>query len=82
MRESPAIKLIEELTNLGAIVTWFDPLITEFQGTGSTPLKADIDLGLIVSPHKGFNFDIWKKSEVKVLDLSASHNEFGWEKFL
>lgn len=82
LRESPAIKLIEELTNLGAIVTWFDPLITEFQGTGSTPLKADIDLGLIVSPHKGFNFDIWKKSEIKVLDLSASHNEFGWEKFL
>ena len=82
MRESPAIELIARLRELGATVTWSDPLIVDFDGDKSQPLSTDIDMGLIISPHSIFKFDIWKNSGVRVLDLSASDKSFGWGKFL
>lgn len=82
MRESPAIELIARLRELGATVTWSDPLIVDFDGDKSQPLSTDIDMGLIISPHSIFKFDIWKNSGVRVLDLSASDRSFGWDKFL
>jgi UDP-N-acetyl-D-glucosamine dehydrogenase len=80
MRESPAIQLIGELRKLGADVTWHDPLVQEYQNEKSVQLETDIDIGLIVTPHKLIDFSIWNKA--KVLDLSANDKDFGWPKFL
>jgi UDP-N-acetyl-D-mannosaminuronate dehydrogenase len=82
MRESPAIQLIEELRLLGANVIWHDPLVQEYQNEKSVQLDTNIDIGLIVTPHKSINFLIWSESNVKVLDLSANSNDYGWPKFL
>lgn len=82
LRESPALNLISELEKYGAIVQWFDPLVDlELQGR-SKNLLTDIDLGLIVTPHDVFDFSIWKKANLKVLDLSANSKSYGWPKFL
>ena len=34
------------------------------------------------TPHDKIDFSIWKKANVKVLDLSANSTSYGWAKFL
>jgi UDP-N-acetyl-D-glucosamine dehydrogenase len=82
MRESPVLCLIKELEKFGGEVIWCDPLVGEINGEISTPLKLNIDLGLIVTPHEEFDFSIWKNSKIQVLDLSPNQINFGWPKFL
>jgi UDP-N-acetyl-D-glucosamine dehydrogenase len=82
LREAPALELIEILEKFGAIVTWYDPLVGVYGKEKSTPLSKDIDMGLIVTPHEGFDFSIWHSEKIKVLDLSANSNDYGWPKFL
>lgn len=82
LRESPALDLITELKSLGAKVLWFDPYVEIYDGDSSQPLDPSIDLGLIIIPHDDVDFSIWKKSNTRVLDLSANSRNFGWPKFL
>ena len=82
LRESPAIELIDELIGLGAKVSWFDPLVKNYNSHKSEPLDPNIDIGLIVTPHSQIDFSAWKKANVKVLDLSANSINYGWPKFL
>jgi UDP-N-acetyl-D-glucosamine dehydrogenase len=82
LRESPALDLINELKSLGANVSWHDPFVIEHNEQQSSELNSDIDLGLIVTPHDQIEFSIWKKSRIKVLDLSANSTNYGWPKFL
>ena len=80
LRESPALELIEELRKMGATVTWCDPLVGEFKGELSSNLETDIDLGVILAPHTNIDISIWSKSRVRVLDMSVSSNNYGWDK--
>ena len=82
LRESPALELITELKSLGAKVLWFDPYVETYNGERSHPLDPNIDLGIIVIPHNAVDFAIWKKSNTRVIDLSANPRNFGWPKFL
>ncbi len=82
IRESPALELIDELLNLGAKVSWHDPFVNEYKGQHSVALTSEIDLGLIVTPHSQIDFSIWEKASVRVLDLSANSNNYGWPKFI
>jgi UDP-N-acetyl-D-glucosamine dehydrogenase len=82
LRESPALDLIKELETSGAIVSWHDPFVNEYNGKQSAALSTEIDLGLIVTPHSQIDFTIWKKTKINVLDLSANSNNYGWPKFL
>lgn len=82
LRESPALTLMEKLEKLGANVTWFDPLVGEFDFKKSVPLMTNIDLGIIISPHSVIDFSIWKLNGTKVIDLSSSPASYGWPKFL
>jgi UDP-N-acetyl-D-glucosamine dehydrogenase len=82
LRESPALELIRELRNAGAIVSWHDPYVAYYEGQASIDLCTEIDLGLIVTPHKQIDFSIWKKTNISVLDLSANSINYGWPKFI
>jgi UDP-N-acetyl-D-glucosamine dehydrogenase len=82
LRESPALDLIKELKIAGAVVTWHDPFVKFYEGQQSKALTSEVDLGLIVTPHSQIDFSIWKTANVKVLDLSANSNDYGWPKFL
>jgi UDP-N-acetyl-D-glucosamine dehydrogenase len=82
LRESPALQLIDELIGLGAKVSWFDPLVQNYNDQKSEPLDPNIDIGLIVTPHSQIDFSIWKEANIKVLDLSANLISYGWPKFL
>jgi UDP-N-acetyl-D-glucosamine dehydrogenase len=81
-RESPALELIRVLKLKGAHVIYHDPFVDKWDELISQPLSSDIDLGLIITAHNEIDFSIWKKANVKVLDLSANSNNYGWPKFL
>ena len=82
IRESPALELIKILESKGSQVTYHDPLVSNWKHLYSEPLRTDIDLGIIVTPHEQIDFSIWKESGTKVIDLSLSSNKYGWPKFL
>ena len=82
MRESPALQLMEHLVNIGAIVSWHDPVVKKYNNVYSTELGVNIDLGLIVTPHDQIDFSIWKSSRVNVLDISSNSTDYGWPKFI
>jgi UDP-N-acetyl-D-glucosamine dehydrogenase len=81
LRESPALELMSKLKELKALVTWCDPVIGEYDGVKSQSLSDNIDIGLIITPHSSINFESWKKSKIKVYDLSTTRTDYGWDKF-
>jgi len=82
LRESPALQLIQELENSGATISWFDNFVLEYGNRKSVLLDPRIDLGLIITPHDGMDFSVWKNAGTRVLDLSANSINYGWPKFL
>jgi UDP-N-acetyl-D-glucosamine dehydrogenase len=82
IRESPALELIKVLESKGSKVIYHDPLVSNWNHLYSEPLSSDIDLGIIVTPHKQIDFSIWKESNIEVIDLSLSSKNYGWPKFL
>jgi len=74
VRESPALKIIELLRELGAEVAYHDPYVTALEALGlrSTPLEealADPDLVLIVTAHPGIDYEAIAARVACVLDL-------------
>ena len=82
LRESPVLELIDQLLNLGGIISWCDPLVSEWNGQRSIALHTEIDLGIITTPHDLIDFEVWRNSRIQVIDLSASSKNYGWAKFL
>ncbi len=73
---------MEKLIDYGAIVSWYDPLIEVDIPGRQEKLQTDIDLGLIITPHKEIDLTEWAKSNTNVFDLSSNTNDYGWPKFL
>jgi UDP-N-acetyl-D-glucosamine dehydrogenase len=74
VRESPALKIIELLLELGAEVAYHDAYVAhlEVPALRSTPLEetlAGADLVLIVTAHPGIDYDAIAASGACVLDL-------------
>ena len=73
-RESPALKIISLLRDLGADVSYHDPhvpALTDF-ALSSTPLDealADADLALIVTAHPSVDYDLVARRTRLVVDL-------------
>ncbi len=49
-RETPAELLIDELKDLGAVVSWNDPVVGSWHGTESSPLSG-ADIAVVVTKH-------------------------------
>jgi hypothetical protein len=73
---------LEELKNVGAEISWHDPLVDSYNNEKSSPIDSTINLGVIVTPHKNIDFSIWATARTKVIDLSSSSENYGWPKFL
>jgi UDP-N-acetyl-D-glucosamine dehydrogenase len=82
VRESPALVLMRLMRAKGAEVIWHDPLVNTFADEKSVALQADVDMGLIISPHDDMDFSIWKSQNKFVLDLSPTPKNLGWDKFI
>ena len=51
VRETPVKNLITELRMLGALVSWHDDLVNEWNGEKSVALSNDYDLAILATPH-------------------------------
>jgi UDP-N-acetyl-D-glucosamine dehydrogenase len=74
IRESPALKIIELLRDLGAELLYHDPHVPSLTelGLSSTPLEqavADADLALIVTAHPGVDHELIARRARLVVDL-------------
>ena len=82
IRESPALKIISLLRELGADVSYHDPhvpALAEF-GLSSSPLDAlvaDCDLALIVTAHPSVDHERLARGARLVVDLRGVTREFG-----
>jgi UDP-N-acetyl-D-glucosamine dehydrogenase len=73
-RESPALKIVSLLTELGANVSYHDPHVPALSdyGLASTPLDdvvADADLVLVVTAHPSVDYDVVARRARLMLDL-------------
>ena len=58
VRETPASGLIKVLRSAGAIVSWHDHLVLEWNGESSVPLASDYDLVVLVNPHSSVDLTV------------------------
>jgi UDP-N-acetyl-D-glucosamine dehydrogenase len=70
VRETPTKKLISKLRDLGAIVSWHDQLVEEWNGEKSVSLNHDFDLAIIATYHDNVDLDLL--GEVPIIDTKNS----------
>jgi UDP-N-acetyl-D-glucosamine dehydrogenase len=75
-RESPALEVIRELSRLGALVAYHDPLVRSLSLDGdlallsvAQPEPSDYDLAVVVTAHGGFDYG-WLDEMDQVLDCT------------
>jgi UDP-N-acetyl-D-glucosamine dehydrogenase len=69
-RETPAELLIDALKDLGAVVTWNDPVVGSWHGTESSPL-AGADIAVVVTKHDAVDSKDILKSAPYVFDTTG-----------
>jgi UDP-N-acetyl-D-glucosamine dehydrogenase len=74
LRESPALEIMEQLSALGATLSYHDPHVDELPGFGlvSEPLDAILaraDLALIVTAHSAVDYTDVVRDAKQVLDF-------------
>lgn len=76
-RESPAIRVIEELQNVGANVSYFDPWVKTFREDSlimesETELSAElierVDLVMITAAHSNIDYEFVQKHAKAIFD--------------
>ena len=76
-RESPALRVIEELEKEGAVVTYFDPWVKEYkyksQVRQSIPalteqVLKDADLVMVTTAHTNVDYDMVQKNAALIFD--------------
>jgi UDP-N-acetyl-D-glucosamine dehydrogenase len=76
VRESPTLRLIEELRDKGNEVCWHDPLVKTWNGENSVNLAdiSGLDFIVISILHDAINRDLITYSKVDVYDLTGKTN--------
>ena len=76
-RESPAIRVIEELEKVGADVKYYDPWVAEFKENGVTmvgekeltaELVENADIVLVTAAHTNVDYDFVQKHAKAIFD--------------
>jgi len=70
-RETPAELLIDALHDLGAVVTWHDPIVGTWHGSESSPLSG-ADIAVVVTKHQAVTAEDVLKSAPYVFDTTGA----------
>ncbi len=70
-REAPAASVIDELTKLGADVSWHDPVVGTWNGQSSSELRG-FDVAIVVTKHDVVSESAIKSSATYVFDCTGS----------
>jgi UDP-N-acetyl-D-glucosamine dehydrogenase len=71
VRETPAKGLIHELRAKGAVVSWHDELVGEWNGEKSVELTPNFDLAILLNPHS--NTDLSALGSIRVLNTRGGY---------
>ncbi len=69
-RETPAELVINELESEGALVSWHDPVVKNWQEQTSTALGGS-DIAIVITHHNVIDFDSILKSAPYVFDTTG-----------
>jgi UDP-N-acetyl-D-glucosamine dehydrogenase len=77
IRESPTLRLIEELRRKGNLVYWHDPLVRTWNDESSSDLHdiSKMDFSIISILHDVIDREIITKSKSEVYDLTGTVKE-------
>ncbi len=70
VRESPVKELIKILREKGALVSWHDDLVKDWDGEKSVALSSDFDLAILATPHD--NLSLNKLGDMPILNTRGS----------
>jgi UDP-N-acetyl-D-glucosamine dehydrogenase len=70
IRESPRVRLLERLKELGVNISWYDPLIMEFESEKASPLDTTYEIILLCTENEScFNL-VREKTVGQIIDLN------------
>lgn len=75
-RETSAKSFIEELTKLGALVSWHDPLVKSWNSQLSSTVSGDYDLGFVLAEHNSLDLSGWNGRPIYCLIGSPRNPEW------
>jgi UDP-N-acetyl-D-glucosamine dehydrogenase len=72
LRESPSIELRQLLISEGALVSWHDPLVGQYEKqTSHTPKAAEFDISIIAQLHSVMNLESIRNSSKYIFDCTG-----------
>jgi len=74
VRETPVSELRNDLLSMGAVVAWYDPLVSVWQGSQSVELGWQCDVAILATKQPGMNLDQLLAAGVQILDCTNSLN--------
>ena len=72
VRETPASELRDHLKNKGAIVGWYDPLVSKWEGSEPVDLHWNCDVAILATYQPGMDLTQLIEKGIKILDCTDS----------
>ena len=75
-RESPAQPFIESLKELGAEVSWHDPLVSLWNGERSSQVAGAYDLAVVLVAHSNLSMSGWKGGPIFTTNFNPKYPDW------
>ena len=75
-RESPAKPFIESLKELGAEVSWHDPLVSSWDGERSSQVAGAYDLAVVLVAHSNLSMGEWKGGPIFTTNFNPKYPDW------
>jgi len=75
-RESPALPFIESLRELGAKVSWHDPLVSSWNGESSSLVAGAYDLAVVLVAHSNLSMSGWKGGPIFTTNFNPKYPDW------
>ena len=75
-RESPAQPFIESLKELGAEISWHDPLVSSWNGERSSQVAGEYDLAVVLVAHSNLSMSGWKGGPIFTTNFNPKYPDW------
>jgi len=75
-RESPAQRFIESLKELGAEVSWHDPLVSSWNGESSSAVAGANDLAVVLVAHSNLSMSGWQGGPIFTTNFNPKYPDW------
>ena len=75
-RESPAKPFIERLKELGAKVSWHDPLVPSWNGESSALVSGEYDMAVVLVAHSKLAMNGWKGGPIFTTNFNPKYPDW------